>query len=71
MVVHAHTRLTKGQPTVLNSNEVLVDLPGYEGVYKASSLGYITNGRKKLKTYQINSGYLCLKLQQMDCCHQS
>lgn len=56
---------------MLNSNEVLVDLPGYEGVYKASSLGYITNGRKKLKTYQINSGYLCLKLQQMDCCHQS
>ena len=47
---------------MLNSTEVLVDLPGYEGVYKASSLGYITNGRKKLKTYTINSGYLCLKL---------
>ena len=62
MVLYAHTQLTKGQPTVLNSTEVLVDLPGYEGVYKASSLGYITNGRKKLKTYTINSGYLCLKL---------
>lgn len=47
---------------MLNSTEVLVDLPGYEGIYKASSLGYITNGRKKLKTYTINSGYLCLKL---------
>ena len=62
MVLYAHTQLTKGQPTVLNSTEVLVDLPGYEGVYKVSSLGYITNGRKKLKTYTINSGYLCLKL---------
>ena len=62
MVLYAHTQLTKGQPTVLNSTEVLVYLPGYEGIYKASSLGYITNGRKKLKTYTINSGYLCLKL---------
>lgn len=47
---------------MLNSTEVLVDLPGYEGIYKASSLGYITNGRKELKAYTINSGYLCLKL---------
>ena len=47
---------------MLNSTEVLVDLPGYEGVYKASSLGYITNGRKELKSYTINSGYRCLKL---------
>lgn len=47
---------------MLNSTEVLVDLPGYEGIYKASSLGYITNGRKELKTYTINSDYLCLKL---------
>ena len=62
MVLYAHTQLTKGQPTVLNSTEVLVYLPGYEGIYKASSLGYITNGRKKLKTYTINSGYQCLKL---------
>ena len=51
---------------MLNSTEVLVDLPGYEGVYKASSLGYITNGRKKLKTYSINSGYLCLKLHDVN-----
>ena len=62
MVLYAHTQLTKGQPTVLNSTEVLVDLSGYEGIYKASSLGYITNGRKELKTYTINSGYQCLKL---------
>lgn len=62
MVLYAHTQLTKGQPTVLNSTEVLVYLPGYEGIYKASSLGYITNGRKELKTYTINSGYQCLKL---------
>ena len=62
MVLCAHTQLTKGQPTVLNSTEVLVYLPGYEGIYKASSLGYITNGRKELKTYTINSGYQCLKL---------
>jgi hypothetical protein len=47
---------------VLNSNEVIVDLPRYEGLYKVSSMGYITNGRKTLKTYTINSGYLCLKL---------
>ena len=62
MVLYAHTQLTKGQPPVLNSTEVLVYLPGYEGIYKASSLGYITNGRKELKTYTINSGYQCLKL---------
>jgi hypothetical protein len=47
---------------VLNLIEVLQDIPGYEGIYKASSLGYITNGKHKLKTYKINSGYLCLKL---------
>ncbi len=47
---------------MLNSNEVIVDLPGYVGLYKVSSFGYITNGRKTLKTYRINSGYLCLKL---------
>lgn len=47
---------------MLNSSEVLIDLPGFEGIYQASSNGYITNGRKTLKTYKINSGYLCLKL---------
>lgn len=47
---------------MLNSNEIFVDIPGYRGIYQASSEGYITNGRKKLKTYTINSGYLVLKL---------
>lgn len=47
---------------MLSSNEILIDLPGYEGIYKISSDGYVTNGRKKLKTYVINSGYYCLKL---------
>ena len=48
---------------MLNNNvELLKDIPGFEGFYKASSEGYITNGRKILKTYMINSGYCCLKL---------
>lgn len=47
---------------MLNSNEIFIDIPGFTGLYKASSLGYITNGRKILKTYTINSGYQCLKL---------
>ena len=45
-------------------NEILLDIPGYEGIYQVSNLGYITNGAKALKTYRINSGYECLKLQK-------
>ena len=43
-------------------NETTVPIKGYEGLYWVSSDGYVTNGRKILKTYEINSGYLCLKL---------
>lgn len=43
-------------------NETTVPIQGYEGLYWVSSKGYVTNGRKILKTYEINSGYLCLKL---------
>lgn len=43
-------------------NETTVPIPGYEGIYWVSSDGYVTNGRIKLKTYIINSGYHCVKL---------
>lgn len=48
---------------MLNSNnEILVPIKGYENLYRVSNLGYVTNSRKRLKTYMINSGYECLKL---------
>ena len=43
-------------------NETMLPIPNYEGIYWASSDGYVTNGRIRLKTYVINSGYHCLKL---------
>lgn len=47
---------------MLNSNnEILKPVNGFENLYQVSSHGYITNGRKRLKTYMINSGYECLK----------
>lgn len=45
-------------------NETTKPILGYEGIYWVSSDGYVTNGRIKLKTYTINSGYECLKLQK-------
>lgn len=48
---------------MLNSQvDVLKPVSGFEGLYQVSSLGYITNGRKRLKTYTINSGYEAIKL---------
>lgn len=43
-------------------NEVLLPVKGFEGIYQVSNLGYITNGRKILKTYLNNNRYVCLKL---------
>lgn len=51
--------------TVLNDVD-LKPIPGYENLYWASPKGYVTNGRKVLKTYKINSGYHCLKLHGAD-----
>ena len=37
-------------------------IPGFFGLYEASTFGNIRNSRGKImKTYKINSGYLCLK----------
>lgn len=48
---------------MLNSNnEIFIPIKGYESLYQISNLGYVINGRKRLKTYMINSGYECLKL---------
>lgn len=46
------------------THEIFKPIPGYEGLYQVSSFGYVSNHRKILKTYQINSGYECLKLQK-------
>lgn len=54
--------LPKDNPVLNNNVESFKDIKDFEGIYAASSLGYITNGRKALKTYTINSGYMCLKL---------
>lgn len=43
-------------------NDTCVPIPNYEGIYWVSSDGYVTNGRIRLKTYIINSGYHCVKL---------
>jgi len=45
-----------------NFNEEWKPIPGFEKFYEASTHGRIRNSRGKImKTYQINSGYLCLK----------
>ena len=50
---------------MLNSMpEVGKPIPGYEGLYEVSNHGRISNFRKVLKTYKINSGYVAFKLQK-------
>lgn len=45
-----------------NFNEEWKPIPGFEKFYEASTYGQIRNIRGKImKTYKINSGYLCLK----------
>ena len=41
----------------------LTPVEGYENIYWIHPSGHIWNGKKFLKPYRINSGYLCLKLQ--------
>ncbi len=43
-------------------NENLIPIVGFEGLYQVSSEGFITNGRRVMKTFVNNNGYLCLKL---------
>ena len=44
--------------------EIGKPIPGYENLYEVSNFGRVSNFRKILKTYRINSGYLALKLQK-------
>lgn len=37
-------------------------VPGFEKLYEVSSHGRVSNYRKVMKFYKINSGYLCVKL---------
>ena len=37
-------------------------IKGYENIYWVSDKGRVKNNRKVLKTYRINSGYLCIDL---------
>ena len=46
---------------MLNLND-LCPIEGYENVYWTHPSGQIWNGKKFLKPYKINSGYLCVKL---------
>lgn len=54
--------IPKDNPVLNVTQETFLPLPGFEGIYTVSSLGYLHNGRKALVPYQINSGYLCVKL---------
>ena len=49
---------------MLNSicKEIGKPVKNFEKLYEVSSKGRVSNFRKILKTYKINSGYLCLKL---------
>lgn len=50
---------------MLNSiPEIAKPVPGYENLYEVSNHGRISNFRKILKTYKINSGYVAIKLQK-------
>jgi hypothetical protein len=42
--------------------EIWKSVNGYENIYWVSDKGRIHNGRKLLKFYRINSGYLCVDL---------
>lgn len=44
------------------NNEVWKPIKGFENYYEVSNLGNVRNSRKKImKTWKINSGYLCIK----------
>lgn len=53
---------------VLNNNienlpdEIWLPIPNYENLYWISNQGRVRNNRKVMKTYRINSGYLCIDL---------
>lgn len=58
------SNIPKDNP-VLNVKQIKetgMPIPGYENLYEVSSLGRISNYRKIMKTYSINSGYQCVKL---------
>ena len=53
---------------MLNNNienlpdEIWLPVPNYENLYWVSNKGRVHNNRKVMKTYRINSGYLCIDL---------
>jgi hypothetical protein len=50
---------------VLNVKQIKetgIIIPGYKNLYEVFNFGRVSNYRKVMKTYTINSGYLCLKL---------
>lgn len=46
--------------------EIFVPINGFEGLYEISNYGRLRNARKIMKTYLINSGYVCAKLVKED-----
>ena len=44
------------------NTETGIPVKGYENLYEVSNLGRVSNYRKVLKTYTLNSGYLAMKL---------
>lgn len=43
-------------------NETWLPIPGYDSLYWVSTHGRVCNNRIVMKTYRINSGYLCIDL---------
>lgn len=52
----------KDNPVLNSLPETGKPIPEYEELYEVSSYGRVSNYRKIMKTYQINSGYHALKL---------
>lgn len=66
VTVHTLKIYPKDNPVLNINKEVGVPIVGFEYLYEISNHGNISNYRKILKTYKINSGYLCIDLTK-DC----
>lgn len=47
-------------------NEMFMPVEGFDNLYRVSSLGYVTNGRRKLTPYTNKGGYLTVCLTGLD-----
>lgn len=62
MGFYTYNPFSKDNPVLNTKQEIGQPLPGYENLYEISTFGRVSNYRKIMKTYKINSGYVCIKL---------